>query len=186
MQDLPRRPATYDDLMAVPPHLVAEIIAGELVTHPRPAPRHSRAATILSGIVVPPFDIGIGGAGGWWILAEPELHLAQDVVVPDIAGWRRERMLTLPETAWFELPPDWACEVLSPSTARYDRGAKRDIYASNGIKHLWHVEPPERLLEVFELVNGQWLLLRTYRDDEAVAASPFAAAPFKLGLLWAD
>ena len=186
MQDLIPRRATYDDLVAVPPHLVAEILDGRLVTHPRPAPRHSRAASILGGLLVPAHDIGTTGPGGWWVLDEPELHMGADVAVPDLGGWRRERMPKLPETAWFELPPDWACEVLSPATARHDKGVKRDLYARHGVRHLWHVDPPERLLEVFELTEGKWLLWRTFRDDDDVAAPPYAALTFKLGLLWTD
>lgn len=186
MQDLAHRPATYEDLRAVPPHLVAEIIGGRLVTHPRPAPRQSNSGSVLGGILNSRFQTGENGPGGWWIVDEPELHLHQDIVVPDIAGWRRERMPRLPDDPWLELAPDWACEVLSPSTQRRDKGEKRDIYAASGIRHLWHVDTPGRLIEVFELTGGKWLLQRTFRDDEEVAAPPFEAAPFRLGLLWAD
>lgn len=120
------RPATYDDLAALPDTLVAEIVNGELHASPRPAPRHARAGSIVGGLLVPPFDRGHGGPGGWWILDEPELHLAQDVLVPDLAGWRRTRMPHLPETAYFPVAPDWICEVLSPSTAMLDRAKKLD------------------------------------------------------------
>src|SRR5262245_24033159 len=155
MQDAPNREAMYEDLLAVPPHLVAEIIGGRLVTHPRPAPRHIRASSILGGLLAPPFDLGQHrGPGGWWILDEPELHLGTDVAVPDLAGWRRERMPKLPETAWFSLAPDWVCEMISRSTERYDRGEKRDIYAAHGVRHLWHLDPTARLLETFELTDG--------------------------------
>ncbi len=186
MQDLPDRRATYDDLLAVPPHVVAELLDGRLVVHPRPAPRLPRAATVLGGVLSGPFDLGSAGPGGWWIIFEPELHLGEDVLVPDIAGWRLERMPRLPDTAWFDLAPDWACEVLSHSTRRHDKGEKRDIYARHGVRHLWHVDAAERLLEAFELTGVQWLLRRTWRDDEEVAAAPFAIAPFKLGQLWSD
>ena len=186
MQDLPTRSATYADLMAAPAHLVAEIIGGRLITHPRPAPRHATAASRLGAILGRSFDWALGGKpGGWWIIDEPELHLGPDVLVPDLGGWLRERMPELPETAWFETAPDWVCEVLSPSTLRYDKGEKRDIYAANGVAHLWHVDPTARLLEVFVLTGGQWLLFRTFRDDEVVTAPPFDAVPFELGLLWA-
>jgi hypothetical protein len=100
------RPATYQDVLDAPPHMVAEIVRGALRLHPRPAPRHARAASVLGGEFVGPFDQGRGGPGGWWIFDEPELHLGPDVLVPDLAGWRRERMPSLPETAWFELAPD--------------------------------------------------------------------------------
>ena len=104
--------------------------------------------------------------------------------MPDIAGWRHERMPQLPATAWFEIVPDWVCEVLSPSTIRRDKGEKRDIYGANGVRHLWHVDVATKLLEVFELTEGRWMLHRTFRDDESVAAPPFEAVPFDLRPLW--
>ena len=184
MQDLPRRRATYADLEAVPPHLVAELIDGELVTHPRPRARHAYSASILGGILSQRFHVGNGGPGGWWIVDEPELHLLDDVAVPDIAGWKRERMPIFPDTAFISLVPDWLCEFLSPSTVRYDRGSKRDMYARNNVQHLWHVDPESRLLECFELRDGLWVLLKTYKDNDEIAAPPFAEVPFALGLLW--
>ena len=186
MQDVPQTRATYADVLAAPPHLIAEVIAGRLVTHPRPAPRHIASASVLGGLLVGPFQLGRSGPGGWWILDEPELHLRDEITVPDLAGWRVERMPALPETAWFPLPPDWVCEVISPSTAAFNKGAKRDIYAANGVRHLWHVDPAARLLETFELTGDKWLLSRTWRDDETVVADPFPDAPFGLGLLWGD
>jgi len=183
MQDAPYKAATYEDLLAVPQHLVAEIIGGRLITHPRPAPRHVRAASLLGGILVPAFDLGVGGPGGWWILDEPELHLGPDVAVPDLAGWRIECMPELPETAWFATAPDWICETISPSTEDVDRGEKRELYAAHGVRHLWLLNPVTKLLETFELTNGKWLLLRTYKDGDTVDAPPFAAAPFALSLL---
>lgn len=187
MQDLPhRRRATYADLEAAPPHLVAELIDGELVTHPRPRPRHVVVGSDLGTLLNAPFGFGRGGPGGWRILDEPELHLGDDVLVPDLAGWRRERMPKLPESAYFSLPPDWICEIVAPSTVRHDRGAKRDIYARHGVTHHWHIDPDARLLESFELRDGLWLLLRTFTDKADVAAAPFAEVPFGLGVLWAE
>jgi Uma2 family endonuclease len=170
--------------LAVPEHLVAEILFGRLVTHPRPAPRHSVAASVLGYALGPPFQLGDGGPGGWLIIDEPELHLNGHVVVPDLAGWRLERMPALPETAWIEIVPDWICEVLSPSTERYDRGDKRIIYAKAAVSHLWHVDPVLRMLEVFELKDGKWLLLDVFHDNAEVAAPPFSDASFQLGRLW--
>ena len=141
MAEPAERQATYEDLMQVPPHLVAEILSGRLVTHPRPAPRHAVASSSLGDELVGPFQKGRGGPGGWWVLDEPELHLDADVLVPDIAGWRRERMPTMPETAWFGIAPDWVCEILSPSTAREDRVVKMPIYVRAGVSHLWLVDP---------------------------------------------
>lgn len=188
MQDfaLTRRRATYADLEAMPTHMVAEIIDGELVTMPRPGPRHTFSYSGLGVFVGGPFQYGRGGPGGWWILDEPELHLDQDVLVPDLAGWRKERMPRLPDTAYFALSPDWVCELISPSTEQYDRGPKRDIYARSGVGHLWLVDPDARLLEAFALDAGSWRLVRTYRDNELVDAPPFGEVPFDLGHLWAD
>lgn len=185
-QDAPAQPATYADLEAVPPHLVAEIIGGHLHTHPRPRLRHANAGSVLGGTLLGPFHLGAGGPGGWWILDEPELHLADDIVVPDIASWRRERMPSLPDEAWCSLAPDWVCEILSPSTARLDRTAKRELYAAHGVGHLWLVDPEQRFIEAFELNDGQWVLLATYYGEGAVAIQPFDAAPFELKLLWPD
>src|SRR3954468_4688276 len=132
-----RRPATYEDLCALPDHVIGELIAGELIASPRPSIPHSRASSVLSDDLGGPFDRGRGGPGGWWILFEPELHLGADVLVPDLAGWRRERMPVLRNVAYFELAPDWVCEVVSPSTARVDRVRKVPIYAREGVSHLW-------------------------------------------------
>lgn len=180
----PAQRATYEDLLAVPEHLVAEILFGELVTHPRPAPRHAIVVTRLSGILSRPFDLGAGGPGGWVFLIEPELRLGEHVAVPDVAAWRSQRLPALPETAWIETPPDWVCEVLSPSTERYDRGDKRLIYAEAGVGHLWLADPVLKMLEVFELSDGKWLLLDVLHDDAQVAALPFTEPSFSLGLLW--
>ncbi len=113
--------ATYEDLFDLPENLVGEIIYGQLITHPRPAPKHAVTSSAIGDELVSPFQKGRGGPGGWWILDEPELHLRPHILVPDLAGWRRERLPVIPDTAFFTLPPDWVCEVLSPGTARTDR-----------------------------------------------------------------
>jgi hypothetical protein len=179
-----RRAATYEDLLAVPEPLVAEILFGELVTYPRPAPRHAHAAIRLGWVLSGPFALGVNGPGGGVFLGEPELHLGEHVVVPDLAGWRRERFTSFPETAWIETAPDWVCEVLSPSTESYDRGEKRLIYARSSVAHLWHIDPVLRMLEVFELADGKWTLLDVFSNDAYVAAPPFANSGFSLDLLW--
>jgi Uma2 family endonuclease len=185
MAEPAQRQATYEDLRQVAPELVAEILDGTLVTHPRPAPRHALAGLSLGDELVGPFQKGRGGPGGWWILGEPELHLGADVLVPDIAGWRRERMPALPEAAWFEMAPDWVCEILSPSTARDDRVVKMPIYARAGVGHLWLIDPDLRTLEVYALESGRWVLLESHRDDERVSPPPFGAIEIGLGVLWA-
>lgn len=178
--------ATYEDLFDLPEHIVGEIIAGRLVTHPRPAPKHARAYSSLGGHIWNPYDGGHNGPGGWWILDEPELHLGADILVPDLAGWRRERMPRLPETAWFELAPDWVCEILSPSTAKVDRAEKLPIYAAQGVRHAWLVDPDLKTLEVFENREGKWLLLTVLENDAAVSQLPFDAIAFPLDSLWAE
>jgi Uma2 family endonuclease len=179
-----RRPATYDDILALPEHVVGELLDGELVVSPRPGPGHANAASVLTGALGPSFQFGDGGPGGWWILAEPELHLGEDVLVPDLAGWRRERMPALPKEAFFTAPPDWGCEVLSPSTSRIDRTRKLPIYARAGVSHLWLVDPSAETLESFALEGGRWVLLATHGGDEVVRVKPFDALEVKLGRIW--
>jgi Uma2 family endonuclease len=178
------RQATYEDLLQVPEHLVAEILNGELHAHPRPAPKHTLSASALGGKLFDPFGTGSGGPGGWWILDEPELHLGAQVMVPNLAGWRRERMLELPETVWFELAPDWICEILSPSTAQTDRSIKIPLYAEHRVDYLWLVDPLLKTLEAYELREGRWSLLTTLKDDDRVRLAPFDAVEFSLADLW--
>ena len=176
--------ATYQDVLDAPAHLVAEIINGTLHTHPRPAAPHALASTALGGDLLNPFQFGRGGPGGWWILFEPELHLSEEVLVPDLAGWRRKRMPDYPDTAYFTLAPDWVCEVLSPSTRKLDLHEKRPLYALAGVGHLWLVDPTDRTLEAFELREGEWVLIATAKDDEPVSIRPFDAITFSLADLW--
>ncbi|MCL2779188.1 MAG: Uma2 family endonuclease [Polyangiaceae bacterium] len=176
--------ATYDDLVRVPSPLVAEIVNGVLYTNPRPASPHARSSSALEVRIGGPFDLGPGGPGGWFILFEPEFHFGEDVVVPDIAGWRRERMPKVPAVAFFTLAPDWVCEVLSPSTEKLDRTGKMDVYAREGVRHLWFVDPIARTLEVHRLQNGLWLRVATYCDDAKVRAEPFDAIELELAALW--
>ncbi len=178
--------ATYEDILNAPEHLVAEIINGALHTHPRPAPKHAVTYSYLGGELIGPFGRGKGGPGGWWILDEPELHLGDHVLVPDLAGWRKENMPSIPETAWFELAPDWACEILSPSTARVDRIEKMPIYAAQGVQHIWLIDPELHTLEAFENRDGQWTLIATLEEDNPVSVPPFDAITFDLSVLWAD
>lgn len=179
-----RSPATYADLEAVPPHLVAEIIGGVLETHPRPTPRHGIAANALGSSLTEPFQRGRGGPGGWIFMVEPELHFDPDVVVPDLAGWRRERLTALPETPYLKIAPDWICEILSPSTTRLDRGPKRDIYAAAEVQFLWLLNPLSRVLEAFQLTAGGWLLLGTATGSDDIRQPPFDAIVFSLDVLF--
>jgi Uma2 family endonuclease len=184
-----RKPATYDELCKVPEHMVAEIVDGELVTSPRPASPHARASSAMGSDLFGNFDGPPGGAGrpgGWWILDEPELHFGADVLVPDLAGWRRERMPVLSDVPSFTQAPDWLCEVLSPSTVRLDRTRKMAIYARVGVPHVWLVDPLVRRLEVHRLHDGRFVLAATHAGDDAVGAAPFEAVQLAIGRWWME
>jgi Uma2 family endonuclease len=182
MAEPAQRAATYEDLLAVPENLVAEILFGHLVTHPRPAPRHSVAIMALGASLAPAFQFARPGRSAWIFMNMPEVHLGPHVVVPDAAAWRRLRLTVLPETSGLDVVPDWVCEVHSPGRDAPEE--RRAVYAKAGVPYLWHVDPVLRMLEVFELRGGKWLLLDVYRDNAAVAAPPFADVSFPLGLLW--
>lgn len=179
-------PATYEDVLNAPAHMVAELVHGALHLQPRPAARHGFASSLLGGEIVGPFGRGNGGPGGWWIIDEPELHLGENVLVPDLAGWRRERMPEFPDTAFFELAPDWVCEILSPSTRQFDLVEKRDLYGEAGVSDLWFVDPLARTLEAFANNEGSWTLVAALKDDDKVSVRPFDAIEFELSALWPD
>ncbi|MEO6029317.1 MAG: Uma2 family endonuclease [Candidatus Binatia bacterium] len=184
-----RRPATYDDLRRVPEHLVAEIVDGELFTSPRPATPHARAASLLGSELIGGFDGPPGGAdapGGWWLLIEPELHFGADVVVPDLAGWRRANLAAIPNAPAITVAPDWLCEVLSPSTARLDRAHKMRVYAREGVGHLWLLDPVARILEIYRLETEHWVLVATHEGDDAIRAEPFEAMTLTMRRWWLE
>ncbi|MCP3139474.1 Uma2 family endonuclease [Pyxidicoccus xibeiensis] len=186
MSDEPPRPGrAYEALERLPPDVVGEIIAGELYVSPRPRLRHGRAAFRL-GKTLGPFDEepGQSGPGGWVFIPEPELHLGGDALVPDLAGWRRERMPEIPDVVGVTLAPDWLCEVLSPSTEALDRARKMAVYAREGVKHLWLADPRPQTLEVYRLEGDRWLLLGTHTGDVTVHVDPFEALPVRLASLW--
>ena len=183
-----QRRATYEDLLKVPDIFIAEIIDGELVTSPRSAFPHARAALSI-GQDMSPFDRrsgGSGGPGGWWILFEPELHLGTDILVPDLAGWRRERMPLLADEPYSELAPDWVCEVVSPTTARIDRVHKMPIYAREHVSYLWLVHPGLRTLEVYRLEGQQGVVVSSHGGAEGVRAEPFEAIEFDMSRWWLE
>ena len=179
-----RRAATYQDVLDAPEHVVAEIIDGELYVSPRPATPHAMSMSTLGALLLLPFGLGRGGPGGWIILDEPELHFGKQVVVPDMAGWRRERMPELEDAPYLTLAPDWICEGLSPSTKKLDRTKKLRVYAKAGVGHAWLVDAEFRTLEVYRLHEGNWLLVATFSDAEKIRAEPFDAIAFSLGDLW--
>ncbi len=181
-----RRRATYEDVLAAPANAVAEIINGDLRVSPRPGAPHSAATSALGEELGPPFKRGRGGPGGWLLLDEPELHLGSDIVVPDLAGWRRERLPFVGEEAFLTVVPDWVCEALSRSTEKIDRADKLPLYAREGVRHVWLVNALQRTLEVLRLESGKWLTLAVHRDEAKVRAEPFDAIELDLSILWSD
>ena len=178
--------ATYEDLLEVPDIMVAEILDGELYASPHPTLRHSLVFTALGARLVEAYGLGRGGPGGWWILHQPELHFGDDVLVPDLAGWRRDRLPQIPDTAAISLAPDWICEVISPSTERIDRVRKLPIYARERVEHAWLINPQTKTLEVFRRGENGWTLLSTHGGDEPVRAEPFEAIAIELSELWGE
>jgi Uma2 family endonuclease len=179
-------PTLYAQLAALPEHVTGEIIDGRLYTQPRPSGRHAVAQRGLGFVLSGPFDFGRGGPGGWWIMPEPEIHfvLDQEVVVPDLAGWRRERMPQVPDDHRFLASPDWVCEILSPATLRKDRVIKLPLYARHRVAHAWLIDPLARTLEAFELRAGVWALIATLSENDPVRVPPFDALEFCLADLW--
>ncbi len=182
-----RRLATYEDVLGAPPNKIAEIIDGELHLSPRPAKPHAAAASALQEELGPPFKRGRGGPGGWIILFEPELHLGPDILVPELVGWRRERMPTmLADEPYFTLAPDWIAEVVSPRSAKYDRTDKLRIYARECVPWAWIIDPLQKTLEALRLGADGWTVRGAWRDDARIRAEPFDAIELELGVLWTD
>jgi len=177
-------PGLYAELLALPAHQVGEIVGGALFTSPRPPGRHALAATALGAELGGPLQFGRNGPGGWWVLDGPELHLDQNVLVPDLAAWRRDRMPEVPDEPFFTLTPDWVCEVVSVSTAKLDLALKLPRYAAAGVRHAWIVNPDMRALQVFELQTGEPTLVAAFAGQDQVRAPPFEAVLLELGLLW--
>lgn len=181
-----RERATYADLVRLPENMVGELIDGELYARPRPRGTHGRTASVFGMLIGPPYDLGRSGPGGWWIVDEPEVHFIRDkvVAVPDIGGWRRERMPEIPTDHRFLVPPDWVCEVLSPSTQRHDRGRKMRLYAECKVSWMWLVDPDARTVEVLQLNGEHWTVLHVFTGDDKVVAEPFPAAEIDLAAIW--
>lgn len=186
--DSPKReaPATYEDVLNSPPQVTAQVIEGVLYTQPRPAVRHSVASSFLGGELGPAFGRGRGGPGGWIILDEPELHLGPrpNIVVPDLAGWRLTTLPELPDAAYLTVSPDWVCEILSPSTRRFDRVLKLEVYRREGVKYVWLIDPEAKTLEVLRLDGEHYSLLATHSEADVVRAEPFDAIELELNGLW--
>jgi Uma2 family endonuclease len=176
--------ATYEDVLNAPEDKVAEIIDGELFLTPRPGFRHARAQAATHGQLWGRFDNGRAGPGGWWLLTEPELRFGDQTVVPDIGGWRRERLPEIPDRPWLDLAPDWVCEVISPSTERIDRSRKLPAYAEARVSHAWLVNPITQTLEVLRLSDGAWTIDSVFTGSAPVRAAPFEELELDLGALW--
>jgi Uma2 family endonuclease len=177
--------ATYEDVLNAPENKVAEILDGELFVSPMLAPRDCVVHSRLLGTVGHALREGKGSRDSWWILPKPEVHLGEHVVVPDIGGWRREDVPILPDD-YFSTRPAWLCEVLAPTTERFDRARKLRIYAEAGVGHAWLVKPTDRTLEVLRLRDGAWTIVGVWEDAAVVWAEPFEAIGLELGRLWAD
>lgn len=181
-----RRRILYEAYQQVPSHQHAEIVHGTLYVMPRPAPSHANAASVLGFELGGPFQRGRGGPGGWWILFGPELQLVElEPVVPDLAGWRVERMPELPDTAYFSVVPDWTCEVLSKSTEGLDKNEKLPLYATQGVQHVWLLDPIAKTLETHAYPDsGRWREVRVHQGDVRVRVAPFQPIELDLAALW--
>lgn len=186
MSERIKRGATYDDVLNAPDDRIAEVSYGDLYVSPRPAPRHARVGAALTAQLFDAYDRGRSGPGGWWVLYEPELHLGENVLVPDIAAWRRTRLSALPEAGWFELAPDWVCEILSASTERFDRRHKAPHYAQSGVEFLWLADPRVQRLDVFRNENGVWKIRSTFTETQEACAEPFEDVTVELEPLWSS
>jgi Uma2 family endonuclease len=179
------RPATLQDLEALPPELKGEIIEGELYVQPRPRARHSRVETTVASALHGPYDLGQGGPGGWWILVEPGFEApGSPEISPDVAGWKRTRLPNLPTAASIQVVPDWICEVLSPGTRGYDVLKKRPFYARIGVPWLWYVDVEARTVTVSSLANGAWVENAVHGEGERVRLDPFPEIELDLASWW--
>jgi Uma2 family endonuclease len=177
----------YEDLFDIPENMTGEIINGELIVTPRPSRRHSITTSRLGGAIIPPYDFGRGGGpGGWVILDEPEISFGGNILVPDLAGWKKERFPIEEPHNWISVAPDWVCEILSPGTAQVDRVEKMPIYAQHQVSHAWLIDPILKTLEVFRFEPGRWVVLGVYSKSAKVRAEPFSEIELDLGILWLE
>jgi Uma2 family endonuclease len=184
MSDPAKKVATYEDLYSIPENTTGEIINGKLIVTPRPSPRHMNVVTALSEEIGPPYRRGRGGPGGWIFLIETEIRLGEDIVVPDFAGWRKERLPAELESNWIAVAPDWLCEVLSPGTFRHDKVKKMPLYARYGVGHIWLIDPGAMTMDAFRLESGRWSLLASFCENDQVRVEPFQEIEISLGDLW--
>ena len=178
-------PATLRELDDLPEDVVAHLVDGELIVHPRPEPPHVEAASELGWMLIGPFRHGVNGPGGWVILDEPKISFGPQLLVPDLAGWRKERFAAIRKGPYTVIP-DWVCEILSPSTRGFDRSTKLSIYAREGVGHAWVLDPDARTLEVLRLHEGSWLIVAVHQGGRTVRAEPFEAVELDLSLIWGE
>jgi len=188
MGEAAKKRAVYDDLYTIPENMIGEIIDGELFVSPRPSPRHSKVSSVLSMGIGPPFQFAHGGPGGWIILYEVEIKLAEEChpIVPDLSGWRIERFPETIDTNWISVPPDWVCEILSPRTVRLDRVTKMPKYLNFGVQYVWLIDPSNKTMEVYRSEAGRWVVLGVYAEKDRVRAEPFQEIEIDLEGLWID
>jgi Uma2 family endonuclease len=185
MSEPAKQRATYDDLFSVPENMIGEIINGELIVTPRPSRKHTYAASALDKRIGAPYQYGeTGGPGGWIIIVEPEIGLGEHTLVPDLAGWKKERFPSDEPHNWISVPPDWVCEILSPGTFRTDKIKKMPLYGQYGVPHLWLIDPVAKTLEIFRLESGRWMVVTVFAEDDSVRAEPFQDIEFNLNDIW--
>jgi len=180
-----RQPATVRDLDDLPEDVIGHIVEGELIVLPRPDAPHVEAASVLHGVLFNAFWRERGNPGGWVILPEPKILFGKQLLVPDLAGWKVDRYVR-PKKGPYEIVPDWVCEILSPSTARFDRITKLPIYRQAGIGHAWVIDPIARTLEVLRCHEESCLIAAAYQNQDKVRAEPFEAVEIDLSLLWGE
>ncbi|MDP2106255.1 MAG: Uma2 family endonuclease [Desulfobulbaceae bacterium] len=186
MTEPARARAAYDDLYSIPENMIGEIIDGELIVSPRPSRRHSDATLSLGSAILPPYKLGKGGPGGWIILVEPEIAFGEDLFVPDLAGWKKERFPETEDHNWIEIVPDWVCEIVSPGTARIDRVKKTNIYGQHRVPYYWIIDPIIKTLEVLKNEAGRWLIIGTYAENDKIHDEPFQEVEINLSDLWLE
>lgn len=187
MSEPAKRKATYEDLFSIPENTTGEIINGELIVTPRPSRKHTYASSALDKKIGPPYQFGEGGGpGGWIIIVEPEMGLGEHILVPDLAGWKKERFPGEEPHNWISTAPDWVCEVLSPGSMRIDKMEKMPLYARHGVPYLWLIDPIAKTLDVFRLKDGEWTVAGLYVEDAKVRAEPFTEIEIELNALWLE
>ncbi|MDR3568199.1 MAG: Uma2 family endonuclease [Syntrophobacteraceae bacterium] len=185
MSELAQKKATYEDLYTIAENMTGEIIDGELIVTPRPSRKHTLAASVLASEIIPPYYLGQGGGpGGWIIIVEPEIGLEEHTMVPDLAGWKKERFPVAEDHNWISVAPDWICEILSPNTFRTDKIKKMPIYAHHGVGHIWLIDPDAKTMDAFRLESGRWSLLASFSESDEVRVEPFQEIEISLEDLW--